>query len=658
IAEAGIDKNLNCTSFSTTIGSDAVIPNATYSWSPSSGLSSSTVSIPTANPSVTTTYTLTLTDNTSGCTATDEVVVTVDKNTPIAEAGIDKNLNCITISTTIGSDAVIPNANYSWSPSTGLSSTNASIITANPSVTTTYTLTVTNASGCTATDAVVVTVDKTLPSIAITNTNNLTCTNSSVTRTASGGESYNWSNSLGSNASVNISVAGTYTVTVTSANGCTATATTVVTTDRDIPNVSIVSTVDTLTCTKTQAVLTATFSPAGTYTYLWSNGTTLSNLTVGDAGTYSVEVTAANGCKASASIVIVKFNAVTAQVDITDILCKGGNSGTITVKGFDGIPPYQFKLNSGSFQSNNVFGNLVTGSYSVTIKDAGGCTASVNVTVKEPINPLSISLVSTNIKCNSGNDGQIIATATGGIPTYQFLINGNTPSPSNIFSSLTAGTYTVSTIDGNNCTNTVTTTLTQPTKIIVTATGTMIDCTTPKGTVTALASGGTPTYQYSIDGTNFQASGSFANLNGGIYTITVKNINACLGTATAVITVADTVKPTFKATVIPLTCTGGTTNIDGKITISNIVNGIKYQYSAGGTFNAGTATPTIATTIPPSGILSNSLPNPSGNSQIYTIRVYNNNDCFKDVTVELMKHVCACKVDICLPYKITKTKSR
>ena len=730
-AEAGADVTLTCSIISATIGSDAVIPNVNYSWSPSTGLSSTTASITNASPNVTTTYTITLTNTLTGCTATDAVIVTVDKTPPTAgvtgtanltcsvtsvtrtatgggsylwsnnlgtsssvnisqsgtytvtvtsangctatattvvsqdnavpnaEAGADKTLNCTTSSVTIGSDAVIPNATYSWLPSTGLSSTSTSIITATPSVTTTYTLTVTNnLTGCSATDAVVVTVDKIIPTVAITGNTNLTCTTSSVTRTASGGSAYLWSNSLGTNTSVTISAAGTYTVTVTAANGCTATATTSVTTDADVPTVTISATDDTLTCNKTQATLTAMPLPSGTYTYLWSNGTTFSNITVYDAGTYSVEVTATNGCKASASIVIVEFNTVTAIVDVTQVLCKGGNTGKIKITGMDGIAPYQFKLGNGAFQSANEFTGLTLGNYAVTILDAGGCTASINVTVTEPLVALALTVTPTNLKCNAGNDGKIVATATGGTPAYTFSINAGSEQSSNTFNSLAAGAYTITAYDSHGCAVTATTTLTQPSPITVTATGSMIDCSTPKGTVTAVASGGTPTYQFAIDGTNFQPSGIFANLNGATYTITVKDANLCIGTVTAAITVGDTTKPTFIATATMATCTAGNANNDGKITIANVVNGTSYQYSEGAIFNAGSATPAIATIIPVTGILSNSLPNPSGNSAFYTIRVYNGNSCFKDVTIELLKRVCACKTDICVPYSIVKTKSK
>ena len=387
---------------------------------------------------------------------------------------------------------------------------------------------------------------------------------------------------------------------------------------------------------------------------MWSNGVTTSTITIFDAGTYSVEITSANGCKSSNSIIIVEFNTVTAQIESIPVTCKGGTTGKIIATGLDGIKPYQYKLNNGVFQSDNTFNNLVSGTYTVSIKDAGGCTASVNVTVNEPSSAINLTLTPTNLKCNGVNDGKIVATATGGTPNYSFAIDGGSPQSGNVFSSLSAGTYTIATLDSKGCIATATTTLTQPSKITVTVTATTtIDCNNPKGTITVTAAGGTTPYSYSIDGTTFKTTGSFANLDGGNYTITVQDINACFGTATAVITVADTTKPTFKATATTPTCTAGTANKDGKITLSNIINGVNYQYSTGGTFNTLTATAIKAINIPIDNLI-----NPTENSQVYTIRVYNSNGCFKDVSVELLKRVCACKTDICVPYKITKTKSK
>jgi len=188
------------------------------------------VSNPTANPTVTTTYTVTVTNAANGCTATDQVVVTVNTVTPTADAGADFTKTCTANSngSQIGSATVAGNT-YSWSPAAGLSSTTVSNPTANPTVTTTYTVTVTNAAnGCTATDQVVVTVNTSVPNASATNDGPLTCNKTSVTLTATGGGSYLWSNGA-STPTTTVSSPGTYQVTVTNtASGCTAVASTTV----------------------------------------------------------------------------------------------------------------------------------------------------------------------------------------------------------------------------------------------------------------------------------------------------------------------------------------------------------------------------------------------------------------------------------------------
>ncbi|MGL4631738.1 MAG: SdrD B-like domain-containing protein, partial [Leadbetterella sp.] len=95
VANAGTDFTKTCTSNATgaAIGAAAVTGN-TYAWSPATGLSSTTVSNPTANPTTTQTYTVTVTNTATGCTATDAVVVTVNTAVPTANAGTDFTKTC------------------------------------------------------------------------------------------------------------------------------------------------------------------------------------------------------------------------------------------------------------------------------------------------------------------------------------------------------------------------------------------------------------------------------------------------------------------------------------------------------------------------------------------------------------------------------------
>ncbi len=165
-ASAGADKSITAGSSAALSGSaSGGIAPYTYSWTPTTGLSSATSATPTASPSVTTTYTLTVKDA-AGTTATDSVIVTVGAATQTltATAGADVSIT-VGGSTTLngsGNGGTLAYA-FSWTPTMGLNSATSAAPTASPVSTTTYTLTVTDAAGKTATDSVVVTVNSTPP---------------------------------------------------------------------------------------------------------------------------------------------------------------------------------------------------------------------------------------------------------------------------------------------------------------------------------------------------------------------------------------------------------------------------------------------------------------------------------------------------------------
>jgi len=158
VADAGSDKTIGSGGSTTLLGSAAGgVPPYTYSWSPSTGLSSTTVAQPTASPTTTTVYTLTVTDD-LGQTDTDTVTVTV-ASAVLANAGPDKTIASGGSTTLEGAaSGGEPPYSYSWSPSTGLSSTTVAQPSASPGSTTVYTLTVTDDLGQTDTDTVTVTV--------------------------------------------------------------------------------------------------------------------------------------------------------------------------------------------------------------------------------------------------------------------------------------------------------------------------------------------------------------------------------------------------------------------------------------------------------------------------------------------------------------------
>ncbi len=113
---------------------------------------------------------------------------------------------------------------------------------------------------------------------------------------------------------------------------------------------------------------------AGTSTsYLWSNNATAASINVSASGTYSVTVSNANGCSATASIIVTELTAPTASSTATSILCNGGTA-IVTVTGTGGTGTY---TGTGNF-------TVSAGTYSYTVTDANGCTSSTSITVTQP----------------------------------------------------------------------------------------------------------------------------------------------------------------------------------------------------------------------------------------------------------------------------------
>lgn len=137
------------------------------------------------------------------------------------------------------------------------------------------------------------------------------------------------------------------------------------------------------------------------------------------------------------------------------------NNGSITVAPSNGISPYLFSLNGGNLQSSGTFSGLGAGSYTIVVRDAAGCTASVFTTLTSPNAPNLTITNQTNPGCGQTN-GSITATASGGVSPYQFSLGGTIYQTSPTFSGLAAGSYQVFVKDAANCIDIETVTLTNP----------------------------------------------------------------------------------------------------------------------------------------------------------------------------------------------------
>jgi hypothetical protein len=201
----------------------AAIPGHSYSWTPASGLSSSTIANPTANPTVTTIYSLTETINATVCSKTNSVTIVVNP-IPLATTGSDA---AICDSIILGAEPIAGHS-YLWTPATGLNSATLSNPVASPPATITYILTETiTSSGCSGSNSVTITVNP-LP-LAVTGNNTAICNGFNLTlgTAALSGHTYSWIPATGlnsatiSNPVANPSATTTYTLTETiTLTGC------------------------------------------------------------------------------------------------------------------------------------------------------------------------------------------------------------------------------------------------------------------------------------------------------------------------------------------------------------------------------------------------------------------------------------------------------
>jgi hypothetical protein len=426
------------------------------------------------------------------------------------------------------------NQGYSYSWSTGATTQDVTGLGAGAA-----TVTVTDFNNCIVSETY--TITQPLPIVpALDSLFDVSCnglTDGGVYITVGGGTTpytYLWSNGATTQDLVNVG-AGVYTGTITDANGCTFTSPQIPVTEPAVLAATVASYEDVSCNGAADGSIDITVTGGTTpYVYGWSTSSAVEDLTGLGAGTYDLTVTDDNGCSATVSQAITEPALLMLMLDsVVNGLCNGDSHGGVYVSAMGGTTPYTFAWSNST--SNEDLAQVAAGTYTVSLTDASGCTATpLTNTVTEPTALTGVVDSTTNVSCNGGSNGAVYITISGGTGAYTY--NWSNQATTEDLTGVGAGTYTGTVTDANGCTVTASQAITEPAAIVVTADSvTNVKCFgATTGGVYISVTGGTGAYTYNWS--NQATTQDLTAVGAGSYTGTVTDANGCSVTATAAVT--------------------------------------------------------------------------------------------------------------------------
>jgi large repetitive protein len=544
------------------------------------------------------TYNVRVTDST-GCSIVEFVEVDQPSDL-ILSPGLVESVRCFggsDGSVSVQASGGVAPYTYEWNPGGETSAVIDNIIAG------TYNVEVTDANGCIK-DIEIIVDEPTAALDGTFNINNIIChgdSTGSAEFLATGGTApytYFWLPTSQTTSTASNLWAGVFTVYVEDANGCNYEAqATIIQNDA----IDIAFTIDPSTCGDPNGAVSVAVSGGNSpYSFSWTNGTGTFNSTDQDissvlAQNYILTVTDDLGCDQVAFASVNNIGGPIIEIyDIEDVTCFGGSNGSATVRVINFVPgsPYTYSWDTdpvqgatSSFNTHTATG-LSIGVYLATVIDSVGCPAYA-YTLPEVRQPprIEAQIVPTHVLCKGASTGRARVTPFGGTPAtglhpYTYSWNTTPVQTDSIATNLSAGTYTVTVTDANNCSEDFSITITEPDTIIATASVVSnVRCYgEDDGSVTVSATGGVPgaggVYNYLWTPGN-ATSQTVNGLIAGTYTVTVTDANGCAVASNAAI---------ITEPLAPLSATTGSTqptcfgNSDGGATITPAGGTTPYNY--------------------------------------------------------------------------------
>jgi hypothetical protein len=508
---------IGCGGDAITIMGNSTTIDASFSWTGPGGFISSD-----QNPMVSQvgTYELIVTSF-NGCTASTTVEVMSDMNAPTADA-TGGSISCTQGSIQLMGSSPTAGVTYNWTGPGGFTSTDQNPTVSNAGE---YILTVTAMNGCVAMATAQVISDTQAPGITLS-ANPLTCQQTSTqitTMSTDPAATFSWSgpNSFSStDQNPTVSAAGAYTVTATGVNGCFTTQMITISQDADVPNATAVGA--TLNCSANAVQLMgSSTTPGVTYSWAGPNGfsSTLQNPMVSTAGSYTLTVTAPNGCTAMSTAT------VTTDANVPDVIVAGGTinciSTSIQLQGSSTTTGVSYSWTGPNGFTSTDQNPMVSaaGIYQLTVTAQNGCSAQASTIVDMNTTAPDANAFLGSVNCQTSSVALNALSLTTGVSYSWTGPNGFTSNDQNTTISET-GTYNLVVTAPNGCTSTASVVLNETiTPIEGNVTSSM------DGNASITVSGGKPPYTYSWD--NGATTSSTTGLTVGSHFVIVTDVNGC-----------------------------------------------------------------------------------------------------------------------------------
>ena len=515
------------------------------------------------------TATITVTPTVAGCLGTPNTYTITVNPTPVAPTALGTSI-CTNNSTTL--TATAPGGTYEWfnAPGGTLLFTGASFTTPVLTANTTYYVQ-TTILGCTSPlTPVTVTIAPGL--IVNAGLDDTICFGGNTTLNATptgAGYTYSWapaaglSNTAISNPVANPATTTTYTVTITDPGGCVGTDDVTIYSDPEITlAIAGIDVTCNGACNGQTIVIPAGGTPA--YSYAWSSGCAAASCSPLCIGTYTVTVTDSWGCTSSGTATVIEPTLLTASITAsTPTTCNGVCDGTATAAGNGGTigGGYAFSWNTVPVQATATATGLCAGTYTCTITDANGCTATTTATITEPSIVVIAPIVSPTI-CFGGTTNLVASASGGNGGPYAYtwspatgldFTNIANPNASPVATTI----YTVNATDVNGCAAApvnVTVTVNPPLSVIVSPAVSI--CPGASAPISATGSNGSGgPYVYSWSPATGLSNPAISNPSASpatttTYTVTVTDGCSPAVTATVIVTVLPLPVVTFSGDIL------------------------------------------------------------------------------------------------------------